>query len=247
MMVSPADLQPFLNPTAQFEGVDGEFACRLALALSDPVLAGFVRVGQLVRSSAAQAGFYDRWILFAVGMGGDVEVWKRTYPGVPVPSLAAKPGTSNHERGLAADLVWDRNQIDTLFIAAVLSKYGLYQAVRNPNGSVREDWHYELDPNRAPLEALLASLQPPQPKVPDDEEDDMPFAVARIYGTDTYDAQFIRYSNGEVRHLGPGEIVLFDEGGPYAGVPKVTETDRIAYHRLVRASGTNWKPSDMPY
>lgn len=56
------------------------------------------------------------------------------------------------------------------------------------------------------------------------------------------EALFVRLDNGAVLHLGGGESGV----EPYVGLPVVEELGRDAYHNLVRASGTLWRPADWP-
>lgn len=57
---------------------------------------------------------------------------------------------------------------------------------------------------------------------------------------DPYGAQFVRWDNGTVSHLGPGEIKV----DAFRSLPHIVETDRPAYFRLVKQSGTQWRPAD---
>lgn len=70
-------------------------------------------------------------------------------------NLAARPGTSNHERGLAADLRIVDPAVSWPEVHAAAGEVGL----RFPIGS--EDWHVEADPAWTP------------PTSPTSEEDDM--------------------------------------------------------------------------
>ena len=59
------------------------------------------------------------------------------------PNLAAKPGHSNHERGLAADLVYaDKNA--AAWAHANAARFGLKFPMLNPKGKKFEPWHVEL-------------------------------------------------------------------------------------------------------
>lgn len=94
---------------------DAQEPFRSALAGLLAEAGGRVRIGNAWRSTERQAVLYDRWI--------------RKVPGQ---ARAAKPGTSNHEYGLASDLEGD------LALAARLApKYGLHFPVPG------EDWHIE--------------------------------------------------------------------------------------------------------
>ncbi len=61
-------------------------------------------------------------------------------------TLAAKPGTSNHERGLAVDVAcnWEQNELRK----SLAKQLGLITPVKG------EPWHMELDPKRKPLPPL---------------------------------------------------------------------------------------------
>lgn len=73
-------------------------------------------------------------------------------------NLAAPPGSSNHERGLALDLSPGPRSIP--IARAVYYEEGIYFPV------VPEDWHAELVPNRKPLPAPApAPTLPPQSEV----------------------------------------------------------------------------------
>lgn len=76
---------------------------------------GAVWIGNAWRSTKEQERLYDRWI--------------RKVPGQ---ARAAKPGTSNHEYGLASDIVGDKR-----LAARLAPKYGLHFPVTG------EDWHIE--------------------------------------------------------------------------------------------------------
>lgn len=76
---------------------------------------GRVRIGNAWRSPAAQLRLWLRWIAR-----------------VPGQAKAAKPGTSNHEWGLAADIEGDKPLAHRL-----APKYGLHFPVTG------EDWHIE--------------------------------------------------------------------------------------------------------
>jgi len=102
---------PYTDPKIN----DAQEPFRSALAGLLAEAGGRVRIGNAWRSTARQAYLYDRWI--------------RRVPGQ---AKAAKPGTSNHEWGLAADLEGD------LALAARLApKHGLHFPVTG------EDWHIE--------------------------------------------------------------------------------------------------------
>lgn len=225
-----------------------DLAARLFFGLNDYRLSDFTYIYVGGRTYNQQAILYQRWSEFS----RDPDAWRDAHPGEDDPVLAAFPGTSKHGKGEAVDLLVTGDTeaervVRRRVVATVLAEYGLWQAVRDQTtGRIIEWWHFEVDPTVPPFPQFPLPEEPPTPPINEDE-DDMAQPLARIYGSETYDAQFILYANGAVTHLGPGEATMYDEGGPYASVPKVVETDRIAYHRLVRRSGTNWLPSDMPY
>jgi hypothetical protein len=249
--VSPIlSLSAYSREGVILSGVNPELAERAAAGLADPRLGGMVGVLVALRSRAQQQVLWDLWDEWCDVRPNYAEWQRRHGANAPVPNLAAYPGTSKHEIGEALDLFfWEgvnATKANKILVADVLWEYGLWQSVRGAGGIVLEWWHFELDPNRGDVPITNSPALPGMPDSEDEEYDEMK-PIARIYGTDPYDAQFIRFANGAVQHLGPGEIALYDEGGPYADTPKVVENDRVAYHRLVRASGTNWKPGDMPY
>lgn len=88
---------------------------RMALAGLLAEADGRVQIGNAWRSPKEQQRLYDRWIHH-----------------VPGQARAAKPGTSNHEWGLAADIVGDKPLAHRL-----APKYGLHFPVPG------EDWHIE--------------------------------------------------------------------------------------------------------
>jgi len=115
---------------------DAQEPFRSALAGLLAEAEGRIRIGNAWRSTARQAYLYDRWI--------------RRVPGQ---AKAARPGTSNHEYGLAADLEGD------LRLAAQLApKYGLHFPVTG------ENWHIEKrGANRHTKPAPWSPGAPPPP------------------------------------------------------------------------------------
>lgn len=100
------------------------------------------QVNSVMRSTADQRRFWDAYVAYLSGG--------------PWAPLAARPGTSNHERGLAvdaqpagrgADATWQRH----------FREVGLHFPVRG------EPWHVELAPDRKPLAR-------PTPAAPTQEE-----------------------------------------------------------------------------
>ncbi len=247
-------LEDYANAGVNLEGLDDELRERLTYALAHELIQ--CRIDSAVRSLDAQRWLYDRWVAYC----RDKAAWIAAHPGEAVPNLAAVPGTSAHERGLAVDLECV-GFVNWLLVGLIFKYYGLWQPVRDRDGNVIEGWHFQLDPERGPIEELRMRLgvspggplepeqvfvDPPQtggapPPIPEDEdEDDDVKPLCRILGPFAGDAQFIRFSNGEVKHLGPAEMALYDEGGPLMGLPTVTETEEASYQRLIRASGTEW-------
>lgn len=102
---------PYVDPKIN----DAQEPFRSALAGLLAEAGGRVRIGNAWRSTERQAVLYDRWI--------------RRVPGQ---AQAAKPGTSNHEWGLAADL-----QGDLPLAHRLAAKYGLHWPVPG------ENWHIE--------------------------------------------------------------------------------------------------------
>lgn len=97
-------------------GLQPEFASRLALMIA--ASGGRIRVRSGFRSYTEQAVLYDRW--------------KRRVPGQ---ARAAKPGTSKHERGEAADLTYIGN--GQAWAHANAARFGLHFPLAD------EPWHIE--------------------------------------------------------------------------------------------------------
>lgn len=102
------------------------------------------------RSTAEQIVLYGMRKTYEL----DPEAWVRDFPGQPIPAVAAFPGTSNHERGLAADLQL-RDGLTWRLVHAEAETRGLRFPVAG------EDWHCEPDP---------AFIDPPQEELPMDIE-----------------------------------------------------------------------------
>lgn len=115
---------------ATTQGMDAAYIARLqALIAAAP---GKITIGSGFRTNAQQAALYKA-----------------------KPNLAAKPGTSKHEKGLAADLVFEGGQEGPVakWAHANAARFGLAfpMAVRRP-GKKYEPWHVEMggmkfDPN----------------------------------------------------------------------------------------------------
>jgi hypothetical protein len=104
------------TPTGTAGGLQPEFASRLAALIA--ASGGRIRIGSGFRSYTEQATLYDRWI--------------RRVPGQ---ARAAKPGTSKHERGEAADLIYTGN--GRAWAHANAARFGLHFPLRD------EPWHIE--------------------------------------------------------------------------------------------------------
>lgn len=114
-------------PTSKsLDGVDPELAERVRLLLA-AVPGSWVE--SAFRSYAQQKKLYDAYLA-----GG---------------TLAAKPGTSMHEKGLAVDV----NYHDYSVLTRVAKQCGLCQPIKG------EPWHQQLDPKRKPLDvAVIPSI-----------------------------------------------------------------------------------------
>lgn len=142
--------------------VDPTLSARLLAALTE--LDGRARITSLVRTEEEQAELYDRYINHAG-------------------PLAAYPGTSNHERGLAVDInpmpsgcSWDE-------LDEVCRRHGLY---RPPGTRATENWHYEADPSWVAPPAPI-----PEPEAPEmihlivDDDPSYPENVHLVFTGDT--------------------------------------------------------------
>lgn len=93
------------------------------------------RVNSVMRDTRQQAALYAAYL---AGTG----------------ALAAKPGTSNHERGLAVDAQPANRPADAAW-QHHFRAYGIHFPLDTPDRRRRglriEEWHAELDPNRKPL------------------------------------------------------------------------------------------------
>lgn len=121
-MVAIIDLR--VNKYVLIDGLDATFRNRLEAALNDPALEGAVRIEEGFRTREMQQARYDQY----------------------GPTRAAAPGTSNHERGVAADL--DNGPISWDTIHEVMPRYGLRFPLLHPNPpQIVEPWHVEPDPD----------------------------------------------------------------------------------------------------
>jgi hypothetical protein len=129
--VDVSRLQPYaLTNRVIFDGLDPDFENRLWGLLTDPRLEHRVLVVSAFRTYEQQKALYDAW----------------TAGTHNVPSVA-RPGTSRHETGRAADLdiSWGA-PFGWSHVHAVSADYGLHYPVRG------EAWHVETKPGAAPME-----------------------------------------------------------------------------------------------
>jgi hypothetical protein len=138
---------------ANMQGLDAEFRRRFELAVQavERELGVPVSVVSAYRSAAEQARLYDAWVKKQQGV-----------PGYEWANLAAPPGRSNHERGLAIDITPN----STAAMRNVFARYGLTFPVKG------EPWHVEPITARG---GVWPPLDKPKPAPPvDPEGDDMP-------------------------------------------------------------------------
>ena len=130
---------------AMLEGLDPDFRHRFALAVTAirAELGISVSIVSAFRSRAEQQRLYDGWL--------------KRLPGF---NLAAPPGNSNHERGLAIDITPN----STGAMRDVFARYGLHFPVRG------EPWHVE--PRSARGLSMPPLHAPPQPAPVQPPEDD---------------------------------------------------------------------------
>ena len=124
-------LAPYaLTDRVIFDGLDPDFEARLWALLTDPRLEHRVLVVSAFRTYEQQKALYD--------------AWKAGTHNVP---SVARPGTSRHETGRAADLdiSWGA-PFRWAHVHAVSADYGLHYPVRG------EAWHVETKPGAPPLE-----------------------------------------------------------------------------------------------
>lgn len=124
-------LAPYqLSDRVLLDGLEPGFERRVYGLLTDDRLEHRVNIVSAFRTYAQQLDLYTRW------KAGTYDV----------PSVA-KPGTSNHEKGLAVDLGlgW-QSPYGWAHVHLVAVDYGLHFPVRG------EAWHVETRPGAAPLE-----------------------------------------------------------------------------------------------
>lgn len=138
---------------------------------------------------------------------------------------AARPGTSNHERGVAVDIAAKDPVKDKAYRKAMAKKYGLKQTLPN------EDWHFELDPKRKAVP--LPTLKEVEKRVGKKAVKILPtvtglgyWVVANDGGVFSYgDAQFYGSAGGakiaapicdaDVTKTGNGYWLLGEDGGVF--------------------------------
>lgn len=125
-------LTDYAIPGCNVDDLDAELAARLLLTVTDRRLTIPPVIVSGYRTYDEQAELYR---LYLDGLG----------------NLAAPPGTSNHEFGLAADVTTEDIELVALGDAAY--ENGLRQPVPG------EPWHLELNPDRQPLEAPMTPQQ----------------------------------------------------------------------------------------
>lgn len=125
-------LSDYAIPGCNVDDLNAELAARLLATVTDRRLTIPPVIVSGYRTYAEQAELYR---LYVAGLG----------------NLAAPPGTSNHEFGLAADVHTEDLELVALGDAAY--ENGLRQPVPG------EPWHLELDPDRQPLEAPMTPQQ----------------------------------------------------------------------------------------
>lgn len=215
-------LPEFANNDRIHWEINSEFRERLTGALNKLHDEGvFVTITSLLRLYSEQEALYDGWLRYKAWLdGGKVGESPAVY------NLAAPPGTSRHETGYAGDLDWDHR--NTARVVEVLEEYGLWQAVRTQSGSVLEDWHWELAPNRGPMPV------PPPPPVHPQEEEDIMFTLRSDDGT------VYLFTNQGVVNLGglPGVYGALLPKAPDAGiVPSAEAEEFVSRWRKMVANG----------
>lgn len=125
-------LSDYAIPGCNVDDLDAELAARLLATVTDRRLTIPPVIVSGYRTYDEQAQLYR---LYVAGLG----------------NLAAPPGTSNHERGLAADVHTENIELVALGDAAYAN--GLCQPVPG------EPWHLQLDPDRQPLEEPMTPQQ----------------------------------------------------------------------------------------
>jgi hypothetical protein len=159
--------------TVSLDGINAELRARVErlLLLGE----GKFWVTSALRTRFEQESLYKTYTDAVVKYGRD---WNK------YAVLAAVPGTSMHEKGLAVDVgCAPEHQVIQAKLGALC---GLYQAVPG------EHWHFQLSPSRVPLPPL--PTPPPPPQTIEDDEDDMS------------DAKTIEYPTGH-------KTVVTDDGG----------------------------------
>jgi hypothetical protein len=131
-------LAPYkLTDRVLLDGLEDDFATRLYGLLADPRLEHRVHIVSGFRTYAQQLDLYTRWK-------------NGTYD---VPSVA-KPGTSRHETGRAADLgIGWGTSYGWSHVHLVSIDHGIHYPVRG------EAWHAETRPGAAPVAAPIINVR----------------------------------------------------------------------------------------
>jgi hypothetical protein len=194
--------------SVSLDGLQPWFRARVELFLADPeARAAGVWVQSAVRSRQEQERLYAAYLA-----GG---------------ALAARPGTSNHERGLAADLATPGGQTGRLHPLG--RRYGLVFPIRS------EPWHAEPDPNWQPVEEDVMVFTDVQVDV--DQTTGHGWAAVPGVGLDRCPVPvYLSGPDGVVAKVGlsrdqapAGAVVTVDMGGPIFA--PITVTVRVAHNR----------------
>jgi len=137
--------------TAMLEGLNEDFRHRFALAVTAirAELGISVSIVSAFRSRAQQQALYDGWLKRKAGV-----------PGYSHYNLAAPPGNSNHERGLAIDIAPN----STPAMRDVFARFGLHFPVPG------EPWHVEPRSARGLSMPPLPGPPPIPPTITEDDE-----------------------------------------------------------------------------
>jgi len=125
-------LSDYAIPGCNVDDLDAELSARLLATVTDRRLTIPPVIVSGYRTYDEQAELYR---LYLAGLG----------------NLAAPPGTSEHEFGLAADV--HTEDIELVALGDAAYENGLRQPVPG------EPWHLELNPDRQPLEAPMTPQQ----------------------------------------------------------------------------------------
>lgn len=196
-------------------GLQPEFKERLEALLAEAGPRLVLNYGY--RSRAEQQKLYDLWL---AGKG----------------SPANRPGTSLHEKGLAADVanVGDdpKELADNAILRAQLAnKYGFVQPY-----AAKEPWHLELDPNRQPLtkEQVMNLVIEPVGAVDRPQSD----------GFWAFGARGHVYAMGAARHLGAWDDLTRND--PNRRCVALVPTESGNGYWLVSSAGEVYAYGDAP-